>query len=272
MKKIFLVGLFVLFAIVAKPQVVAFLDTGLFVPLTSFIDDADNEPVCFDDLYDASYLFYGNLCVENHNEDTIFIFPNQFQYNFSFSEQSIFIHRGNNREVLSIKGSVDDSANSNSIVLPPKNKDTLAIFLYGGYTDCFISLVLLDSNFIMAYNNVLTNQNKYKEFVSSGLQSYGFYFHLLKNLKYYKKLIKKRSCSQWNKPDENFNNFCELLLREHVCYEKLIGEKCILKMFEQNGNAIEVNVKNIIIVASSCKRLHYIELLRNYIETNRVFF
>jgi len=52
--------LLLLFGLIeAQSQPTMSLDTGIFIPLTSYIDEMTNEFDYWDDLYDASYIFYG---------------------------------------------------------------------------------------------------------------------------------------------------------------------------------------------------------------------
>ena len=150
---------------VAKSQPTMILDTGIFIPLSSYIDNKTNEFAYWDDLYDASYIFYGKIRIINNAVDTLIICPDLFQYKFSKSDIGLFWPHNASRQFLYSKYTCDFFQDLKFIKIPPYSVDTVTIYLYGGFSDYFVSLIKDFKKFPAGYENFLRMHRHYEKLI-----------------------------------------------------------------------------------------------------------
>ena len=162
--------------VAAKSQPIITLDTGTFIPLSSYIDEKTNKFDYWDDVFDANYMFYGKVRINNTTLDTLIINPYIFKYVFSKSNIGLFWPHNASNQVLYSKSTFEYFPEFNIIKLPPSSIDTVEIFLYGEFSDYFVSLIKDFKNFPAVYENFLRKHKRYEKLIQNKCKLYLFKF------------------------------------------------------------------------------------------------
>ena len=162
--------------VVAKSQLIITLDTGTFIPLSSYIEEKNNKFDYWDDVFDANYMFYGKIRIDNNTPDTLIISPYIFKYVFSKSNIGLFWPHNASNQILYSKSTFEYFPEFNLIKLPPNSIDTVDIFLYGEFSDYFVSLIKDYKNFPAVYENFLRKPKRYEKLIQSKCKLFLFKF------------------------------------------------------------------------------------------------
>ncbi|MBR4786284.1 MAG: hypothetical protein IK013_00155 [Bacteroidales bacterium] len=162
--------------VAAKSQPIITLDTGAFIPLSSYIDEKNNKFDYWDDVFDANYMFYGKIRIDNITPDTLMISPYIFKYVFSKSNIGLFWPHNASNQILYSKSTFEYFPEFYLIKLAPNRIDTVEIFLYGEFSDYFVSLIKDFKNFPAVYENLLRKHKRFEKLIQSKCKLYLFNF------------------------------------------------------------------------------------------------
>lgn len=155
-----------------KSQPITTLDTGTFIPLSSYIDERTNEFSYWDDIFDANYMFYGKIHIDNNTADTLIVSSFVYQYIFSKSNIRLFWPHNASHQMLYSKSNFEFSPDNIFIKLPPNSQDTLEIFLYGEFSDYFVSLIKDFKNSPAVCENFLRKHKRYENLIRNKCKLY----------------------------------------------------------------------------------------------------
>jgi len=99
-----------------------------------------------------------------------------YRYVFSKSNIRLFWPKNTTDELLYSKRTFEYFPEFNLIKLPPNSRDTVEIYLYGEFSDYFVSLIKDFKKFPAVYENFLMKHHRYEKLILNKCKLYLFQF------------------------------------------------------------------------------------------------